>query len=81
MDVLDGMATEGLAVDNEPFRLRSYQAEMVEESLEKNLIVVMDTGSGKTHIAIERTRAELETCKPDKVRIPAALASSLDAHS
>ncbi|CAO2651114.1 Nn.00g094110.m01.CDS01 [Neocucurbitaria sp. VM-36] len=51
----------------EPFRLRPYQAEMVEESLKSNIIVVMDTGSGKTHIAIDRTRAELETCQPDKL--------------
>lgn len=35
---------------NPPFRLRSYQAEMVEESLKSNIIVVMDTGSGKTHM-------------------------------
>jgi hypothetical protein len=32
------------------FRLRSYQAEMVEESLKANIIVAMDTGSGKTHM-------------------------------
>jgi superfamily II DNA or RNA helicase len=32
------------------FLLRSYQAEMVEESLRGNVIVVMDTGSGKTHM-------------------------------
>ncbi|KAI4957002.1 Dicer-like protein 2 [Alternaria arbusti] len=59
-------------VPSEAFQLRGYQAEMVEESMNGNVIVVMDTGSGKTHIAIERTRAELETCEPDKVRIPAA---------
>ncbi|KAF1851800.1 P-loop containing nucleoside triphosphate hydrolase protein [Cucurbitaria berberidis CBS 394.84] len=52
---------------DEPFRLRPYQAEMVEESLKSNIIVVMDTGSGKTHIAIDRTRAELETCQPDQL--------------
>lgn len=39
-----------LPQDDPPFRLRSYQAEMVEESLRANLIVVMDTGSGKTHM-------------------------------
>ncbi|KAH3946055.1 Dicer-like protein 2 [Parastagonospora nodorum] len=50
-----------------PFRLRSYQAEMVEESMQSNIICVMDTGSGKTHIAIDRTRAELEICRPDKI--------------
>lgn len=36
----------------EPFRLRSYQAEMVEESLNNNIIVAMDTGSGKTHMYV-----------------------------
>ncbi|KAH7075677.1 dicer-like protein 2, partial [Paraphoma chrysanthemicola] len=50
----------------EPYRLRSYQAEMVEESLKSNIVCVMDTGSGKTHVAIERARAELEICQPDK---------------
>lgn len=29
---------------------RPYQLEMVEESLKKNIIVAMDTGSGKTHM-------------------------------
>ncbi|KAL5118994.1 Dicer-like protein 2 [Pleosporales sp. CAS-2024a] len=43
-----------------PIRLRSYQAEMVEESLKSNIICVMDT-------AIDRTRAELERCQPDKI--------------
>jgi superfamily II DNA or RNA helicase len=28
---------------------RPYQLEMVEESLSKNIIIAMDTGSGKTH--------------------------------
>jgi ERCC4-related helicase len=36
--------------NGEPFRLRSYQAEMVEESMHANIICVMDTGSGKTHM-------------------------------
>ena len=35
---------------NQTFRLRSYQTEMVEESLKGNIIVAMDTGSGKTHM-------------------------------
>ncbi|PSN68956.1 P-loop containing nucleoside triphosphate hydrolase protein [Corynespora cassiicola Philippines] len=51
---------------DESFRLRSYQAEMVEESLKSNIIVAMDTGSGKTHIALARTSAELELCEPKK---------------
>ncbi|KAF2712143.1 hypothetical protein K504DRAFT_372348 [Pleomassaria siparia CBS 279.74] len=52
---------------DETFRLRTYQAEMVEKSLEGNIIVAMDTGSGKTHIALARTAAELETCHPNKL--------------
>ncbi|PVH94346.1 P-loop containing nucleoside triphosphate hydrolase protein [Periconia macrospinosa] len=53
--------------EDENFRLRPYQAEMVEESLKTNIIVVMDTGSGKTHIALARTAAELETCDSNKL--------------
>jgi superfamily II DNA or RNA helicase len=33
-----------------PLRLRAYQAEMVDESMKSNIICVMDTGSGKTHM-------------------------------
>lgn len=49
-------------------KLRSYQTEMLETSLQKNVIVAMDTGSGKTHIAIARIRVELE--RNDKVGLP-----------
>ena len=38
------------AVPIEAFQLRGYQAEMVAESMKDNVIVVMDTGSGKTHM-------------------------------
>ncbi|KAJ8115781.1 hypothetical protein OPT61_g2638 [Boeremia exigua] len=62
----NGDSARAAAVDTQPLALRSYQAEMVEESLKSNIIVVMDTGSGKTHIAVERTRAELEICNPSK---------------
>lgn len=41
---------DSTAIQNERICLRSYQAEMVEESLRANIIVVMDTGSGKTHM-------------------------------
>ncbi|KAH7392744.1 hypothetical protein BKA66DRAFT_568064 [Pyrenochaeta sp. MPI-SDFR-AT-0127] len=64
---IDDEATSTAELVNRPFRLRTYQSEMVEESLQSNIIVVMDTGSGKTHIAIDRTRVELETCQPDKI--------------
>lgn len=50
------------------FKLRSYQQEMLQLSLEKNIIVAMDTGSGKTHIAVARIRAELERVTGDDVR-------------
>ncbi|KAJ4297870.1 Dicer-like protein 2 [Kalmusia sp. IMI 367209] len=48
------------------FRLRAYQTEMLEESMKANIIVVQDTGSGKTHVALARTAAELEICAPSK---------------
>lgn len=35
---------------SETFQLRGYQTEMVEESMKANIIVAMDTGSGKTHM-------------------------------
>lgn len=35
--------------------------EMLDESLKRNIIVAMDTGSGKTHIAILRIRSYLES--------------------
>ncbi|KXX79980.1 Dicer-like protein 2 [Madurella mycetomatis] len=39
---------------------RAYQIEMLEESLKQNIIVAMDTGSGKTQVAVLRIKAELE---------------------
>jgi hypothetical protein len=44
------------AIPGEPFQLRGYQAEMVEESMRDNVIVVMDTGSGKTHMQVSLYR-------------------------
>lgn len=46
---------------------RAYQLEMFDLSLKQNVIVAMDTGSGKTQIALLRMRAELDTCAPHKV--------------
>ncbi|KAM0719702.1 hypothetical protein Q7P37_003834 [Cladosporium fusiforme] len=54
-------------VDHDRVRLRSYQAEMLEKSLKQNVIVAMDTGSGKTHVAIARIQAELERSESDKL--------------
>ncbi|KUI57727.1 Dicer-like protein 2 [Cytospora mali] len=44
---------------------RAYQIEMLEASLKENVIVAMDTGSGKTQVAVLRIRAELEKNGPD----------------
>lgn len=43
---------DATGLQNTSFRLRSYQAEMVEDSLNENIIVAMDTGSGKTHMFV-----------------------------
>jgi endoribonuclease Dicer len=47
---------------------RGYQQEMLEESLHNNIIIALDTGSGKTHIAVLRLKHEMER-EPNKVRI------------
>ncbi|CAA7270275.1 unnamed protein product [Cyclocybe aegerita] len=39
---------------------RGYQLEMLEESLRRNIIIALDTGSGKTHIAVLRLKHEIE---------------------
>ncbi|EER25487.1 Type III restriction enzyme, res subunit family protein [Coccidioides posadasii C735 delta SOWgp] len=49
-----------------PRRARGYQLEMLSESLRQNIIVAMDTGSGKTEIAILRIQRELERCPAHK---------------
>ncbi|OQU96383.1 hypothetical protein CLAIMM_02472 isoform 1 [Cladophialophora immunda] len=49
------------------YRPRGYQLEMLEQSLAQNIIAVMDTGSGKTQIAILRIQEELERCSQDKL--------------
>ncbi|KAI5206743.1 P-loop containing nucleoside triphosphate hydrolase protein [Aureobasidium subglaciale] len=53
--------------DDEVFKLRAYQDEMLAESTKRNTIIVLDTGAGKTHIALARIRAELETEHLDKL--------------
>ncbi|KAL6400813.1 Dicer-like protein 2 [Ilyonectria robusta] len=46
---------------------RAYQLEMLDQSLQRNVIVAMDTGSGKTQVAVLRIKAELEKCPADKM--------------
>lgn len=55
---------------------RSYQLELLEESLSRNIIIALDTGSGKTHIAVLRIKTEVlerETRKvltsPEKILV------------
>ena len=48
---------------------REYQIEMLNESLKRNIIIALDTGSGKTHIAVLRLRHEAER-EPNKARMP-----------
>ncbi len=47
------------------FESRKYQLEMLEESLRRNIIIALDTGAGKTHIAVLRMKHEIEreSCK------------------
>ncbi|KAJ7581029.1 hypothetical protein C8J56DRAFT_832913 [Mycena floridula] len=47
-------------------RTRAYQQEMLDESLRRNVIIALDTGSGKTHIAVLRLRIEVDQ-EPTKV--------------
>ncbi|KJR87064.1 uncharacterized protein SPSK_01926 [Sporothrix schenckii 1099-18] len=62
----DDQAGKG-AEDDLLAQSRLYQVEMFEESLKRNIIVVMDTGTGKTRIAILRIRAELERSPAPKI--------------
>ena len=39
---------------------RGYQQELLQESLRRNIIIALDTGSGKTHIAVLRMKVEME---------------------
>ncbi|KAJ6104973.1 hypothetical protein N7486_003662 [Penicillium sp. IBT 16267x] len=69
MDAMDGTHDNPAAEGSNPeaYRLRGYQLEMLEASLKQNVIVAMDTGSGKTQIAVLRIMAELEKGAPGKL--------------
>jgi ATP-dependent helicase YprA (DUF1998 family) len=65
-ELFDGKSNH---VSETKLQTRSYQYEMFEKSMKGNVIIAMDTGSGKTHVAVLRIIAELERCPPDKVSI------------
>jgi ERCC4-related helicase len=56
----DTFATHGDDVPTQTIEPRKYQLEMLEESLQRNIIIALDTGAGKTHIAILRMKHEIE---------------------
>jgi ERCC4-related helicase len=60
MDLSAEYSPPSIQETDPPIRLRSYQQEMLEWSLKQNVIVVMDTGSGKTHVAIKRIAEQLK---------------------
>ena len=39
---------------------RAYQEELLKESMHRNIVIALDTGSGKTHIAVLRIKHEVE---------------------
>ncbi|KAI0011677.1 hypothetical protein F4779DRAFT_571644 [Xylariaceae sp. FL0662B] len=63
----DSPTEEEQAKDPAVIQARAYQLEMLEESLKRNIIVAMDTGSGKTQVAVLRTQVELERSPSDKI--------------
>lgn len=63
----ESIAHKGLSGLENAFKPRHYQLEMLEESMRRNIIVAMDTGSGKTLVAILRIQAELERSPPGKL--------------
>lgn len=61
----------GTAIDHgQGVKTRAYQQELLEESLRRNIIIALDTGSGKTHIAVLRLKHEVGK-QQSKVRVQA----------
>lgn len=57
----------GSATEHVKIASRAYQLEMFDASLKENTIVAMDTGSGKTQVAVLRIEAELERMAPEQI--------------
>lgn len=60
---------------------RGYQQELLEESLKRNIIIALDTGAGKTHIAVLRMKTEVLEREPKKVNITSLSQISVDLTS
>ncbi|KAI1210305.1 uncharacterized protein F4807DRAFT_459682 [Annulohypoxylon truncatum] len=65
--VEDGLTGDSQATEPIVIHAREYQLEMFEESLKRNIIVTMETGTGKTQVAVLRIQAELEKSPADKI--------------
>ncbi|PLB44911.1 ATP-dependent helicase dcl2 [Aspergillus steynii IBT 23096] len=60
-------SASSVAKDAPIYQPRNYQLEMFEASMKENIIVAMDTGSGKTNIALLRIAGELESDNAGKL--------------
>ncbi|KAI1418258.1 hypothetical protein F5Y13DRAFT_150976 [Hypoxylon sp. FL1857] len=67
VEVENSSLEENQTQDSAVIHAREYQLEMFEESLKRNIIVAMETGTGKTQVAVLRIQAELERSSPDKI--------------
>lgn len=65
-DLIAANNTANPAGHEETPTTRGYQQELLEESLRGNIIIALDTGSGKTHIAVLRMKIETER-EPTKI--------------
>ena len=52
--------TDDTTAPQEQLKPREYQLEMLNESLKRNIVIALDTGSGKTLIAVLRLKLEAE---------------------
>ncbi|OTB05309.1 hypothetical protein M426DRAFT_319858 [Hypoxylon sp. CI-4A] len=66
-EVDDLFTEEKQVLDSIVIHAREYQLEMLEESLKRNIIVAMETGTGKTQVAVLRIQAQLEKSSPEKL--------------
>jgi superfamily II DNA or RNA helicase len=64
---------------------RDYQQEMLEQSMRRNIVVAMDTGSGKTLIAVLRIKKFLgtssRTCPMSRIMLSMLLQKKVQARS